>query len=460
MYVLYESYGFSVASLYSLGFVAGAISAPCLGVFIDKYGRKKAALLYCALEMWINQLEQYPFLVGLIVSRVVGGITTNLLNIVFEAWVDTEYRIQRLPKDKYEILMRDSVIVSNLAAIASGWLAHSLAELVGPVGPFEGAVTCTGIAFVTIFFLWNENYGKLVAGDGDHSNDFREAIDTFKAMKSYSKVLRICLIQGLTLGALQIVIFLWSPLLRDFAQGARQAGITHLWGMDSDQEPAYGLIFGAYMAAGVCGGIVSSTCRKLWRFLLSLFSGQATESHGNDGEGGRPSNVELHCALCYFLSSFVLLVPCLVTPTSGEAFSFALSAFLLYEFIVGMAGPCEGMIRAKYIPAECRGSVMVIPTVIVNISVAVAVISTEAISKQTSLAFVSIILAIAGMLQLSLVSIDWSSHAQRGVQMRSLSVRSLDLVQKFSSSVEPADPPIKVIDTIRSSQVHGERKKE
>jgi MFS transporter, MFS domain-containing protein family, molybdate-anion transporter len=408
--VLYESYGFSVASLYSLGFMAGAITAPVFGPLIDKYGRKKAALLYCALEVCINQLEQYPFLLGLVTSRVVGGITTNLLNVVFEAWVDTEYRIQRLPKEKYELLMRDSVIVSNLAAIASGWLAHALAEMLGPVGPFEGAVTCTGIAFVTIFFLWNENYGKLEASE-EKSNDFRDAIDTFKAIKSNSKVLRICIIQGLTLGSLQIVIFLWSPLLRDFAHGASEAGQIHWWGMDRDHAPAYGLIFGAYMAAGVLGGLVSSSSRKLSSFFSTFLPSHPAESNaGNtniDNEKDQATNVEFHCALCYFLASLVLLVPCFAVPSSASGFSFALTAFLVYEFIVGMYAPCEGMIRANYIPAECRGSVMVIPTIIVNVSVAIAVISTEAVSKQTSLTLVSVLLVIAGSLQLSLVDIDF-----------------------------------------------------
>ncbi|KAG7350652.1 sugar transporter [Nitzschia inconspicua] len=423
LYVLYESYGFSVASLYSLGFLAGAITAPIMGPLIDKYGRKKAALLYCALEVWINQLEQYPFLAGLVTSRVVGGITTNLLNVVFEAWVDTEYRLRRLPKEKYETLMRDSVIVSNLAAIASGWLAHSLAEIMGPVGPFEGAVTCTGIAFVTIFFLWNENYGKL-GGNDSQGNGFRDAIETFKAIKADSKVLRICLVQGLTLGSLQIVIFLWSPLLRDFAKKASSSGFVHWWGMDRDHAPAYGLIFGAYMAAGVCGGTVSSTFRKLLHSAFSFLFRQPTSPKNSKGADDEKevarTNVELHCALCYYLSSMVLLVPCLLIPSSGNAFSYALNAFLLYEFIVGMASPCEGMIRAKYIPAECRGSVMVIPTIVVNVCVAFAVVSTEAVSKQTSLAFVSVILAIAGTVQLSLVTIDLSSLFQIFGKMKSL----------------------------------------
>jgi MFS family permease len=436
---LYESYGFSVASLYSLGFFAGAVTAPILGPCIDKYGRKKAALLYCGLEMWINQLEQYPLLIGLITSRVVGGITTNLLNIVFEAWIDTEYRIKRLPKEKYEVLMRDSVIVSNLAAIASGWLAHALADALGPVGPFEGAVTCTGIAFAVIFFLWSENYGKI--GSEEQSNNFKDAIDTFRAIKSNMKVLRICVIQGLSLGSLHIVIFLWSPLLKDFAQGASQAGNLHWWGMDRDHEPAYGLIFGAYMAAGVLGGLVSSSFRNLLAFLSSPLLGQRAEVKAVDSKTDQdaPDNVEFHCAVCYLVSSLVLLVPCLMVSSSGHAFSFALTTFLFYEFVVGMYSPCEGMIRAKYIPAECRGSVMVIPTIIVNISVAVAVLSTETVSKQTSLAFVSILLAVAGVLQLSLVPFDFSYFVGRACDDKAFPAQQVHMARKFAS-VNAHDP--------------------
>ena len=89
---MYDGYGFNVASLYALGFITGALTTPITGPLIDRFGRKKCAMLYCALEMGINLLEQYPFLSGLLISRMVGGITTNLLSSVFEAWLDTEFR--------------------------------------------------------------------------------------------------------------------------------------------------------------------------------------------------------------------------------------------------------------------------------------------------------------------------------------------------------------------------------
>jgi MFS transporter, MFS domain-containing protein family, molybdate-anion transporter len=161
LYVLYESYGYSVASLYSLGFVVGAVTSPFIGPVVDKIGRKRSAILYCLLEMFINYLELYPIFAGLIVSRMIGGITTNLLFSVFESWLVSEHRSRGFHDDDLEIILRDSTIVSNGAAIFSGYLSHCLAEAYGNGGPFRGAVGCTFFACMVVFSLWNENFGSL-----------------------------------------------------------------------------------------------------------------------------------------------------------------------------------------------------------------------------------------------------------------------------------------------------------
>ena len=85
LYVLYEGYGFNVASLYALGFITGAVTTPITGPLIDKFGRKRSAILYCVLEMGINMLEQYPFLTGLLVSRMV-LLLVVLLMVVLLVW--------------------------------------------------------------------------------------------------------------------------------------------------------------------------------------------------------------------------------------------------------------------------------------------------------------------------------------------------------------------------------------
>ena len=163
LYVLYEGYGYSVATLYSLGFVAGTLSSPFIGPLVDKIGRKKAALLYCFLEILINYMEQFPWFIGLILSRVIGGITTNLLYSVFESWLVTEHRSRGFEEGKLEIILRDSAIVSNSAAIVSGYIAHCLASRFGPVGPFEGAVAFTCLASVLVMAMWSENYGSITS---------------------------------------------------------------------------------------------------------------------------------------------------------------------------------------------------------------------------------------------------------------------------------------------------------
>ena len=172
LYVLYESYGYSVASLYSLGFLTGAITSPLIGPSVDYFGRRKSALLYCALEMLINSLEVFDNIYGLIISRMIGGITTNLLFCVFESWLITEHRRLKFSEDKLEILMRDSVIASNLSAIISGMLAHVLAMNFGNAGPFQGAVLCTALAFCLVT-RWEENYGGMKQHK-EHQQDAHE----------------------------------------------------------------------------------------------------------------------------------------------------------------------------------------------------------------------------------------------------------------------------------------------
>mmetsp|Transcript_3275 Transcript_3275/g.8790 ORF Transcript_3275/g.8790 Transcript_3275/m.8790 type:complete len:639 (-) Transcript_3275:123-2039(-) len=439
LYVLYEGYGFSVASLYCLGFITGALTAPITGPLIDRFGRKKSALLYCALEVGINMLEQFPFLSGLIVSRVVGGITTNLLSTVFETWLDTEYRNRGFAKEDYETLMRDSVVVSNLAAIASGYLAHILAESFGNTGPFEGAVTCTAVAFAVIFFLWNENYGKLgqEEQDGDkitNKSSLTQLKETLTFIRSDSRVLRVCVTQGLTLGSLHIFIFLWSPLLKEFATGCNGS----MWGLDSQGEPAYGLIFGAYMAAGVLGGLCSPLVRKFVTFILSpLTKGSVPETVTvDDEEPVRAMDIEFQGALCYFLCAILLLAPSLMPATGEYTFSIALFSFIAYEFSVGIYSPCEGVMRSIYIPPESRGSIMTVPSIIVNVAVALAVVSTEAISRQTALFVISLMMMTCGVLQLSLVSKkEWTSLFGRIDHVKRKSMSSLRSLSSFGDDM-------------------------
>lgn len=418
LYVLYEGYGYSVASLYCLGFLTGAITSPFIGPFVDKIGRKKAAMLYCSLEMFINWLEQFPYFYGLIVSRVIGGITTNLLFSVFESWLVTEHRRRGYAEGKLETILRDSVILSNLAAIASGFLAEFLAMKFGPVGPFEGAVTCTAIALVLVSTMWRENYGSDVPGVQSVRGYMASAFETIVTDTNIS---RIGLIQGLTEGSLQTFVFLWSPALARFAANAP----SNVLGLDGNGEPAYGLIFGAFMACGVGGGLSEPYVRRVATYLVRDHDRRAGLRRRDtiiiDGEGEvKPAAVEFLATGVYLACAGLLLVPYLLPADGKYSFSISLLAFLVYEFMVGLYMPCEGVIRSIYMPTSSVCSVMTMLRVIVNIAVALGVISTNYVPFTTAFAAVSTLMLVSAGIQLSMVdSKEWRNFVRRVSSVKS-----------------------------------------
>ena len=98
MYTLYLSYGVNISALFLTGFLSGAIFAPFLGSAVDKFGRKKSCIVYCVLEIIINTLEHSTNFRLLLLGRVLGGISTNLLFSAFESWMTTEHRHRGFPE--------------------------------------------------------------------------------------------------------------------------------------------------------------------------------------------------------------------------------------------------------------------------------------------------------------------------------------------------------------------------
>lgn len=99
MYTLYLSYNVNISALFLTGFLSGAIFAPFLGSLVDKFGRKRSCIMYCVLEIIINWLEHYSSFEILLLGRVLGGISTNLLFSAFESWMTTEHRRKGFPEE-------------------------------------------------------------------------------------------------------------------------------------------------------------------------------------------------------------------------------------------------------------------------------------------------------------------------------------------------------------------------
>ena len=98
MYTLYLSYNVNISALFLTGFLSGALFAPFLGSAVDKFGRKNSCVMYCILEIIINALEHVEDFRTLLLGRVLGGISTNLLFSAFESWMTTHHRQAGFPE--------------------------------------------------------------------------------------------------------------------------------------------------------------------------------------------------------------------------------------------------------------------------------------------------------------------------------------------------------------------------
>jgi len=435
LYALYSEYNYNVASLYATGFIAGALSAPFIGPMVDKFGRRNSAIAYCALEVLINMMEQYNCLLGLIISRIIGGITTNLLFTVFESWVLSEHRKKGFEEEEYDVILRDSVVASNVSAIASGVIAHYLAENYGSVGPFQGAVCCTSLALFLVSYFWDENYGVVSPEEKNICDILSDGISTVKAD---TRILRLGLIMGLSEGTLQTFIYLWSPLLLQLTLQKNFTSTKAFFIDVENNEPQYGLIFGAFMAFGALGGVAQPyILKKLNHFLegrlhnvqTSVQETLHTDSEEDEASCGsqlvesevsfvgdeslscvsdelRSVSANIQAALCFLLGSILLATP--VYLQNESSYTLILLAFFGYEFLIGVYLPCEGTLRSIYFPEDEGCTLMTLLRVIVNILVAFGVLMTNVVELNSAFTLCSMALALASALQCTLVSkTDW-----------------------------------------------------
>ena len=209
MYTLYLSYGVNISALFLTGFLSGAIFAPFLGSAVDKFGRKRACIVYCVLEVIINCMEHSTDMTTLLAGRVLGGISTNLLFSAFESWMTTEHRKRGFPEEWLTRTYSEASMVTGATAVLAGIVAQVLEDYFGHIGPFQGAIALTVIALILVLG-WEENYGeeKNEAGDSTKSSVYTQFIHGWTTTISDSRVWRIGMTQALSEGAMYTVSYL------------------------------------------------------------------------------------------------------------------------------------------------------------------------------------------------------------------------------------------------------------
>jgi len=209
MYTLYMSYGVNVSALFTTGFLSGGLFAPFLGSFVDKFGRKRSCIFYCCLEIAINIMEGFNNFTILIIGRVMGGVSTNLLFSSFESWMTTEHRKRGFPEEWLPSIYSKCSIINGSTAVLAGILAQFSEDFVGHIGPFYVAVGLTALALMLILG-WEENYGEEHVGDHAKESLKHQFIEGWKTTMSDSHVWRIGLTQALSEGATYTFVFMWG----------------------------------------------------------------------------------------------------------------------------------------------------------------------------------------------------------------------------------------------------------
>jgi len=310
MYTLYSSYGVNISALFITGFLTGAIMAGPVGIMIDKYGRKRMCIVYLVLEIIINCMEHVNHFSVLWISRVLGGITTNILFTGFESWMNAEHRKRNFPQEWVADTFGKASFINGLSAISAGILAQFAADAMGEIGPFKVAIALTALALVFVVW-WPENYGGKEGGS-EAENDTKTL--AWNKITTDRKVFLMGSVNALFEGSMYSFVFMWVP--------------TMIGALKGSALPS-GLVFASLMCCISLGGALFSPS-----MLLSLAPAEYI------GVG------------CFVVGALALAVPVFC-----EGLAPVLGAFCVFETCVGVFFPCGGVLRSKVIPDELTGSV-------------------------------------------------------------------------------------------------------
>lgn len=376
MYTLYLSYGVNISALFLTGFLSGAVFAPFLGSFVDKFGRKRSCIVYCLLEIVINVLEHYDNFPILLFGRVLGGVSTNLLFSSFESWMTTQHRHLGFPEELLSLTYSQCSIVNGTTAIFAGIVAQVLEDRFGHIGPFQGAVALTVLALVMVLG-WEENYGEEHAGDHDRSSVANQFIEGWKTTVSDSRVWRIGLIQALSEGAMYTFVFMWVPTLL---------------ALDPPGGVPTGCVFSSLMMAITIGGLVYTPLQGIITKIV----------------GSKESSAEVCASFVYLLASLSMAIPvlCLATSTTMPLYcqDMILGSFLVVEFCVGLFMPVAGTLRSRYVPDAQQGAILNIFRLPLNAIVVSGTYATDHLERSLCYKLVSGCFFGAALIQATMIA--------------------------------------------------------
>lgn len=342
-----------VAALYATGFVSGGISASFAGGLADRFGRKRACLLYCAIYALGCLTMLSDKLSVLFVGRFAGGIGTTLLFSVFEAWMVTDYHERNVQASGLTLgsVFGTMTTLSGVVAIASGVAGELLVEASGTrTWPFMAAVLCCLGAAALMSLTWVCVPRRASAARAFVSSDVsaqRENLGTppseqaakgltaaLAAVVGDAHIVTLSLVTCAFEGTMYLFVFFWSAALKSGRLSP-----------DAPDDLPYGIIFSSFMCAMMAGS--------------SLFAHL-------DGGTAR------HGAASMLLSVLLIASCCsgLAATLRDERLLFW--AFCLLEGCIGVYFPAMACLKSKLVEDTSRGRVYSILRLPLNVFVVAA----------------------------------------------------------------------------------------
>lgn len=338
VYSLYkDQFGLSetiVASLFTTGFLSGGISGYFVGQFADRFGRKKACLVFCVTYSTACFSTLAPNVPLLFAGRVFGGLSTSLMYSAFESWMVTEYHKRQMDKagmslsNMYGIMTTLNSIVAIVAGVSSEWLVgftHTKRA------PFMASAGLLIVAFWTILCCWTENYGDShQSSDSTTSTTTAPAKSALKTFFTDKRILTLGIASCFFEGSMYLFVFFWSPALKAVSS--------------SPLNLPFGMIFACFMCSVMLGSL-----------LFSILVSARVISHSR------------LLTLIFATGSSALLIPIL---SSSEITTFW--SFCVFEACVGMYWPSVGYLKGRFIEDGIRARIYGMLRIPLNIFVVVA----------------------------------------------------------------------------------------
>ncbi|KAK4232495.1 major facilitator superfamily transporter [Podospora fimiseda] len=214
-----------IPTLFTTGFLSGAASGTIIGFYADKYGRKKACLLFCPIYALSCILTTIPSLTTLFLGRILGGIGTSLLFSVFESWLVADLKSKKISDEQLSKTFGVMSTLNSLVAIASGVISEWLVTYTETKkSPFLLSAFLLLPATIIISTTWKENYAPSSPSTSTSSSS-TPTPSLLSLLRSSPPLLSLTLTTTLFESSIYLFVFFWSPTLLSLSSSPLPFGI-------------------------------------------------------------------------------------------------------------------------------------------------------------------------------------------------------------------------------------------